>query len=65
MAGEEKIVNGNSHEEIYETTNDTGFDNSLNLVTRSIGKVRDSPASVDENFVVERVDELGENGESG
>ncbi len=51
------------NEEIYETTADTGLDDTLNLLVGTVGKVRDGPASVDEDLVVHRVDELGEDAE--
>jgi hypothetical protein len=52
------------HQELYETARDTGLDDSLDLVVGAIGEVGDSPAGIDEDFVVERVDKLGEDGES-
>ena len=52
------------HEEVHETSTDSGLDDSLNLIVRTVGEVGDRPASVDEDLIVERVNELGENGES-
>ena len=52
------------HEEFDETTRNTGLNDGLNFVIGPIGEVRDGPASVDEDFIIERVDKLGKNGES-
>ena len=52
------------HQELYKTAGDASLDNSLDLVVGAIRKVGDGPASVDEDFVVEGVDKLGEDGES-
>jgi hypothetical protein len=53
------------HQELYKTARDAGLDDSLDLVVGAIGEVRDSPAGVDQDFVVERVDKLGEDRKSG
>lgn len=53
------------HQQLYETAGNTGLDDSLNLVVGSIREVGDGPARVDEDFVIERVDELGKDGECG
>lgn len=50
------------HEEVHQTSANTALDDSLNLVIRSIRQVRNSPTSVDEDLIVQRVDELGEDG---
>jgi len=51
-----------SHQEVYQSPAYTALDDSLNLVVGTVRKVRQSPTSVDENFIIERVDELGEDG---
>lgn len=51
------------HEQLYQTARDVGLDNSLDLIIRTVGKVGDGPASVNENLVVEGVHELGEDRE--
>jgi hypothetical protein len=56
---------GSVHEQLYEATGNAGLDDSLDLVVGTIRKVGDGPAGIDEDFVIERVDELGENGKSG
>lgn len=53
------------HEEFDQTTRDTGFDNGLNLVIRSIGEVGNCPAGVDQNFVVKGIDEFGKDWKGG
>ena len=52
------------HEEVNQTPADTGFNDSLNLIVRTVREVRNCPARVDEDLVVERVDQFGQNGES-
>ena len=52
------------HEEVNETPADTRLDDGLDLVVRTIREVRDRPASVNKDFVVKRVDQLGQDGES-
>ena len=56
---------GGVHQELYETTRDASLNDSLDLVVGAIGKIGDGPASIDKDFVVERVDELGKDRESG
>jgi hypothetical protein len=56
---------GGVHEQLYQAAGNAGLDDSLDLVVGSIRQVGDGPAGVDENLVIERVDELGENGKSG
>lgn len=51
------------HEQFYESSGDSGLNNCLNLVVRAVRKVRNSPAGIDQDFVVEGVDELGQNRE--
>jgi hypothetical protein len=52
------------HEKLYETARNTGLNDGLNFVIGSIREVRDGPTSVDEDFIVERVDKFRKNGES-
>ena len=52
-----------SHQQVHESSADTALDNGLDLVVGSVRQVADSPASVDQNLVVEGVDELGEDSE--
>ena len=54
---------GRVHEQLYKTAGDASLNDGLDLVVGAIGKVGDGPAGVDEDFVVERVYELGEHGE--
>lgn len=54
---------GSVHEQLYKTAGDASLNDGLNLVVGAIREVRDGPAGVDEDFVVERVYELGEHGE--
>jgi hypothetical protein len=49
------------HEKFYQTAGDSSFDDRLNLVIGSVGKVRNSPTSINENFIIERIDKLGQN----
>ena len=51
------------HEEIHESPANTGLDDSLDLVVGAVREVRDGPARVNQNLIVERVNELRENGE--
>lgn len=50
------------HKELHEATGDTGLDNGLDLVIGTIGQIRDSPASVNQDLVIQHVDELGKDG---
>ena len=52
------------HEEVNKPSTNTRFDHSLDLVVRTIREIRDSPARVYQNFIVKRVNELREHGES-
>ena len=52
------------HEQLNETTGDVSLDDGLDLVVGTIREIRDGPAGIDEDLVVERVDELGEDGKS-
>ena len=47
------------HQELDKTARNTVLDNSLNFVVRAIGEIRDGPAGVDEDLIVEGEDELG------
>jgi hypothetical protein len=53
------------HEELHQATRNAGLNDSLDLVVGAIGKVRDSPAGVDQDLVIEHVNELGKDGQSG
>ena len=53
------------HEELHQATGDTGLNNGLNLVVGTIGQVRDSPASVNQDLVIQHVDELGKDWKGG
>lgn len=52
------------HEELHQSATDTRLNDGLDLVVGSIGKVGDRPACIDQDLVVQRVDELGENSQS-
>ena len=52
-------------QELNESAGDASLDNSLNLFVGTIRKVRNRPASVDKDLIIERVDELRENRQSG
>lgn len=56
---------GGVEEELDKSTRNASLDNCLNLLVRSIREVGDGPACIDEDLVIQRVDQLGENGESG
>lgn len=49
-------------EKLDESAGNTGFDNGLDLVVGAIREVRDSPAGIDQDLVIKRVDKLGQNG---
>ena len=53
------------HEELDKAARDTGLDDSLDLVVGSIGEVADGPASVNQDFIVQRVYKLGKYGKRG
>jgi hypothetical protein len=52
------------HKELHQATGDTGLNNGLDLVVGTIRQVRDSPASIDQDLVVQHVDKLGKDGKS-
>lgn len=52
-------------EQLYQTAGNTSFDDCLNLFVGAIGEIRDSPAGINEDFVVERVDEFSKDREGG
>lgn len=56
---------GGVHEQIDETAWDTGLNDGLDLIVWSIGEVRDGPASINQDFVVKRIDETGEDRQCG
>lgn len=49
------------HEQLHKTTRDTSFDDCLNLVIGTIRQVGDSPAGINQNFIVKGIDKLSEN----
>lgn len=53
------------HKEVHETAANSGFDDGLDLVVGPVGKVRNGPASVNEDLVIKGVDEFGQNAKSG
>lgn len=53
------------HKELNQSTGNAGLNNSLDLVVRTIREVGDSPASINQDFVVQRVNQLGQDGEGG
>jgi hypothetical protein len=53
------------HQQLDKTAGNASLDDGLNLVVGAVGEVRDGPAGVNEDLVVERVDELGEDGQGG
>ncbi len=46
------------HEEINEAPANARLDDSLDLVVGAIRKVRDGPAGVNQDLVIERVDQF-------
>ncbi len=52
-------------EQLHQAAGDTSFDDCLNLFVGTIGEIRDGPAGIDEDFVVERVDEFSKDREGG
>ena len=46
------------HKELNQTSRNTGFDNSLNLVVGTIGEVGNGPACIDKDFIIQGVNEL-------
>lgn len=51
------------HEQLHEATRNSSFNDSLDLVVGAVREVRNSPASVDQDLVVEGVNEFSQNGE--
>jgi hypothetical protein len=49
------------HQQLHETAGDAGFDDGLDLIVRAVGEVRDGPASIDQDLVVEGENELSQN----
>lgn len=39
-------------EKLNQSAGNTSFDNGLNLLVGAVGKVRNGPAGIDENFVI-------------
>ena len=56
---------GCMHKQLNKAARDAGFDDGLDLVVRSIGEVGDSPAGIDQDLIVERVDKLRQDRQSG
>jgi len=52
------------HEKLDKTAGNVGLDDCLDLIVGSVRKVRDGPACIDENLVIQGVDKLGKNRES-
>lgn len=52
------------HEEINKTPANSRLDHSLDLVVGPIREIRDGPTRINQNFIVERVNELREDGKS-
>lgn len=50
------------HEEFNQTSRNSCFDDGLDLIIGTIGKIGDGPASIDEDFVIKHVDKLGQDG---
>jgi hypothetical protein len=53
------------HEKLHQSARDASLDHCLDLIVGTIRKVGDSPASVNQNLVVKRVDKLRQDRESG
>ena len=53
------------HQKFDEATGDASLDDCLDLVVGAIREVRNCPACIDENFVVERIYELSKHRECG
>ena len=53
------------HEQLNQATRDAGFNNSLDLIVRAVGKVGDGPAGINQNLIVEGVDKLSQDRQSG
>lgn len=53
------------HEQLHQTARNASFDDGLNLVVGTVREIRDGPAGIDQNLIVERVDKLGKDGKSG
>ena len=51
------------HKEVDESPANTRLDHGLNLVVGTIRKIRDSPARINQDFIVKRVDEFREDSE--
>lgn len=53
------------HEELHKTAGDASLNDGLDLVIGTVGEIRDSPARVDQDLVIQRIDQLGENWKGG
>lgn len=52
------------HQQLNEATWNASLNNSLDFVVGTIRKVGDCPAGIDQNFVIEGVNQLGQDGKS-
>lgn len=55
---------GGVHEQLDQAAGDAGLDDGLDLVVGAIRKVGNSPASINQDLVIKRVDKLGQDGKS-
>jgi hypothetical protein len=46
------------HEEFDQAARNASLDDSLNLIIGTVREVGDGPAGIDQNFVVERINQL-------
>jgi hypothetical protein len=53
------------HEQLHQSAGDASFNDGLDLIIGSIGKVRDGPASINQDLIVKGVDELGQDRKGG
>ena len=56
---------GSVHKEFHQSAGDASLDDSLDLVVGTVREVRDSPAGINQNLIIKRVDKLGQNRKSG
>jgi hypothetical protein len=42
-----------------KSARDTGLNNGLNLIVGTVGQIRNGPAGIDQDLVIERVNKLG------
>jgi hypothetical protein len=53
------------HEQLHQSAGNASFNDGLDLIVGSIGKVRDGPASINQYLIVKGVDELGQDRKGG